>query len=162
VAGSSPSLDEGSAEAFEGFYRGQFVRMARLALLLVGDRSVAEELAQEALSRVQPRFDALEAPAAYTRTVVVNLAKRHRGRDARRRAAEARSADAAEAVSSGARELLDVIDRLPYRQKVVLVLRFYEDLSEAEIAGVLGCRPGTVKSLASRALARLRTEIEEP
>jgi RNA polymerase sigma factor (sigma-70 family) len=63
-------------------------------------------------------------------------------------------------VSSGARELLDVIDALPSRQKAVIVLRYYEDLSEAEIARALGCRPGTVKSLAARALERLRKDIE--
>jgi RNA polymerase sigma factor (sigma-70 family) len=55
-------------------------------------------------------------------------------------------------------DLLERIDRLPYRQRAVLVLRYFEDLSEAEIADVLGCRPGTVKSTASRALTRLREE----
>ena len=57
-------------------------------------------------------------------------------------------------------ELLDVIYALPYRQKAVIVLRYYEDLSEAQIAAALGCRRGTVKSLAARALAGLRKEIE--
>ncbi|HEX2039468.1 MAG TPA: sigma-70 family RNA polymerase sigma factor [Acidimicrobiales bacterium] len=56
-------------------------------------------------------------------------------------------------------ETWDVLRRLPYRQRAVLVLRYYEDLSEAEIADVLDCRPGTVKSAANRALARLREEL---
>ena len=59
-----------------------------------------------------------------------------------------------------ARELLDVIDALPRRQKTVVVLRYYEDLTEAEIAAVLGCRPGTVKSLVARALTRMRKELD--
>ena len=60
----------------------------------------------------------------------------------------------------GAHELLDAVDALPYRQKAVIVLRYYEDLRERDIATALGCRPGTVKSLASRALQRLAQEIQ--
>ena len=56
-------------------------------------------------------------------------------------------------------EVLDLIDRLPSRQRAVLVLRYFEGLSELEIAEVLSCRPGTVKSLAARALSRLREEL---
>ena len=56
-------------------------------------------------------------------------------------------------------ELLALVDELPYRQKTVLVLRYYCDSSEAEIAAALGCRPGTVKSLAARGLAQLREVI---
>ena len=56
-------------------------------------------------------------------------------------------------------ELADAIARLPFRQRAVIVLRYYADLTEAEIADALGCRPGTVKSLASRALATLSKEI---
>ena len=58
-------------------------------------------------------------------------------------------------------ELLELVDGLPYRQKTVLVLRYYLDQSEAEIADVLGCRPGTVKSLAARGLDQLRKVIGE-
>ena len=60
----------------------------------------------------------------------------------------------------GADELLDAVDALPFRQRAVLVLRYYRDLSEGEIADALGCRPGTVKSLATRALDQLRKVIE--
>ena len=58
-----------------------------------------------------------------------------------------------------ARELLDAVARLPYRQRAVVVLRYYADFSERDIADALGCRPGTVKSLASRALDTLRQEL---
>jgi RNA polymerase sigma factor (sigma-70 family) len=64
-------------------------------------------------------------------------------------------------VPLGARELLDAIDSLPRRQRIVIVLRYYEDLSEFEIAEALGCRLGTVKSLASRALDQLRRVVEQ-
>jgi RNA polymerase sigma factor (sigma-70 family) len=60
----------------------------------------------------------------------------------------------------GADELLDAVDALPFRQRAVLVLRYYLDLSEADIAQALGCRRGTVKSLASRGLEQLRRVIE--
>lgn len=63
------------------------------------------------------------------------------------------------AVDLGVSDLADAIDGLPVRQRSVLVLRYYCDFSEAEIAAVLGCRPGTVKSLSSRALRRLRKEM---
>jgi len=56
--------------------------------------------------------------------------------------------------------MLDALDRLPARRRAAIVLRFYEDLAEADIAQVLGCRPGTVKSLLSRGLAQLRKEVE--
>ena len=65
-----------------------------------------------------------------------------------------------EASSLDARELLDAVEKLRYRERAALVLRFYEDLPDAEIAALLGCRVGTVASLVHRALARLRSEIE--
>ena len=57
-------------------------------------------------------------------------------------------------------ELLELVGQLPYRQRVVIITRYWGGWSETEIAGALGCRPGTVKSLASRALNRLRTEVQ--
>ena len=63
-------------------------------------------------------------------------------------------------VSLGADELFDVLDALPARQRAAIVLRYWDDLDEREIAEVLGCRPGTVGSLLHRAVARLREVIE--
>jgi RNA polymerase sigma-70 factor (sigma-E family) len=144
---------------FDEFYRDRFAPMARLALLLTGELASAEDIAQEALTRVHGSFARLDAPSAYLRTVVVNLCRRHRRGNDRRRALGERMTMSPPA-EPAPRELLDAIDALPYRQKAVVVLRYYEDLSEAEIAAVLGCRPGTVKSSAARALARLRQEVE--
>jgi RNA polymerase sigma-70 factor (sigma-E family) len=155
-------LGQGSGDdsEFAGFYAGAFDRSARLAYLLTGDLSTAEDIAQEALARLQPRFVTLEHPAAYLRTVVVNLASRARvRRDRERRLRDRLGRPAAEAPR--VQELTDVIDALPNRQRTVVILRYYEDLNESEIAVALGCRPGTVKSLASRALATLRRELDD-
>lgn len=143
---------------FDGTYRALWPGLVRLGHLLSGSRAVGEELAQDAflgLLRTQSR---VEQPGAYLRRSVVNLAL-----NARRRRVLERTALA------GHREqdthlpepddLWPLLAQLPARQRCVLVLRSYEDLSEADIAHVLGCRPGTVKSLASRGLARLRQEL---
>jgi RNA polymerase sigma factor (sigma-70 family) len=159
VSAIERTVIEGSDESFTHFYRSEFDRLARLAFVLTSDSSLAEELAQEALTRVQPVFARLESPTAYARTVLLNLLKKHRVGEARRRERELAAARPDHELPE-ARELLDVVDALPFRQRAVIVLRYYEGMSEAEIASSLRCRPGTVKSLAARALARLRREIE--
>jgi RNA polymerase sigma-70 factor (sigma-E family) len=155
-------------EPFDDFFRVTYVGSVRLAHLLTGDRWAAEDLAQEAYTRLHPRYARLDNPGAYLRVSLVNAAQsyhRRRGREQTRMQrlapppGTADAVDAADAASAVAQEVLAAIDGLPYRQKAVVVLRYYEDMSEADIATVLGCRPGTVKSLASRALARLEKEI---
>jgi RNA polymerase sigma-70 factor (sigma-E family) len=146
------------ADPVEAFYRDRFADAVRLAHLLSGDASVAEDLAQDAFERVRHRFDRVSSPWAYLRTAVVNACRSHH-RARTRETARARRVGSPADSELGARELLDAVDALPYRQKAVIVLRYYEDLSERDIATALGCRPGTVKSLASRALQRLAQEI---
>jgi RNA polymerase sigma factor (sigma-70 family) len=145
---------------FASFYRARWNDAVRLAFVISGDPTIAEDVAQESLARVQARFDQLLDPWPYTRMVVVNGCRswaRVRAREAARfRLLGPSPTECDQQVL----ELLGSIDRLPFRQKAVIVLRYYEDLSEQEIADALGCRPGTVKSLASRALARLATEVE--
>lgn len=143
---------------FVAFYEQAFDPAARLAFLLTGDLGTSEDIAQEALSRLAPRFGSVEHPRAYLRTVVVNLCSRARGRRARERETRERLG-VPDPAALHARELIDVIDALPQRQRTVVVLRYFEDLSEAEIAATIRCRPGTVKSLAARALATLRQEL---
>lgn len=147
--------------AFEAFYREQWADAVRLAHLLTGVDAVAEDLAQEAFTRVERRWAAVDNGPAYLRTALVNACRswqRSRGREEVRLRLAGSGVDQVDDL--GADELLDAVDALPFRQRAVLVLRYYHDLSEQEIADALGCRPGTVKSLASRALDQLRTVID--
>lgn len=146
--------------SFESFYRAHYPPSVRLAHLLTNGSPAAEDLVQEAFAVVHGRFDDLDRPAGYLRVTVVNGCRRwHRaaGREERRlRLVQSREPHA----SLGADELIDALRRLPDKQRTALVLRYWGGWSETEIAEALGCRPGTVKSLSSRALARLRKEIE--
>jgi RNA polymerase sigma-70 factor (sigma-E family) len=139
----------------------------RLAYLLTGDRALAEDLAQEAFVRMYGRFRDLRSPDAfpwYLRRTVVNLANSHfRHAKVARTYVErqGRTPDTNEWNQEiGARqEMWESLSRLPERQRAAIVLRFYEDLTEAQTAEVLGCRLGTVKSLVSRGLDALRKEM---
>lgn len=156
VARSEPTTAYG-ASTFTAFYREWFAPMARLAFLLVGDRHVAEEVAQDAFAQVLQRWGSLDEPAAYLRTSVVN-----RSRDVhRRKRLVGRLALVArrDRVDDAPDPLWDALARLPSGQRAALVLRFYEDLPVREVAELLGVREGTVKSLVHRGLARLREEI---
>ncbi len=147
-----------SAAGFGDFYRAEWAGAVRLASLLV-QRVAAEDLVQDAFAAVYPKFATLDNPAAYLRVAIVNGCRQSH----RRRAVEVDrmprlmlAADTPPELG----ELADVVTALPYRQRAVLVLRYWVGLSEHEIADALGCRPGTVKSLSSRALERLSTEVE--
>jgi RNA polymerase sigma-70 factor (sigma-E family) len=139
----------------------------RLAYLLTGDRALAEDLVQDAFVRLAGRLAHLRdegAFEAYLRRTVVNLARSHWRRLGVERAHLERAARAPRAQAShpdpdDRDALWHALGGLPPRQRAALVLRFYEDLSERQIAEILRCRPGTVKSLVSRGLARLRTQI---
>jgi RNA polymerase sigma-70 factor (sigma-E family) len=151
-------------ERFDDFYRAAWPGAVRLAYLLTGVPSVAEDMAQDAFGRVHRQWEHVEHPSAYLRTSVVNGChswhRSRRSEEARlRRALPVDTAVAPERVDVVV--LRDAVESLPYRQRAVVVLRYYEDLPEAEIARMLGCRPGTVKSLASRALRQLKTVVEQ-
>jgi RNA polymerase sigma-70 factor (sigma-E family) len=146
-------------------YEAHAADAARLAYLLTGDRALAEDLVHEAFVRLFGRFRDLRNPdafGAYLRTAVVNLARSHFRRRRRERTyleRRAREPDPASADVGEREEMWDALQRLRPRQRAAIVLRYYEDLTEAQTAEVLGCAVGTVKSLVSRGLDRLRTEI---
>lgn len=146
------------AEGFEQLYADEYEPMLRIAYLLVDSNEAAEEAVHDAFAKVYERWDRLANPGGYLRTCVVN-----RCRDVqRRRQVERRTPTpvASEVTELGADELADALAALPIKRWAAIVLRFYDGLSEARIAEVLGVRPGTVKSLLSRGLAQLREAIE--
>ena len=137
----------------------------RLAYLLTGDQGLAQDLAQEAFVRMLGRFRDLRDPdafSAYLRATVVNLTRSHFRRRRVEQAyveREGRAPDAAEPEVGRRVEMWQTLQALPLRQRAAIVLRYYEDLTEAQTADVLRCPVGTVKSLVSRGLERLRTEL---
>ena len=155
---------------FDEFVAAHVDDLLRTAYLIVWDEAEAEDLVQECLMKIArrwPRVRRMEHPRAYARRIVVNRAlDGARGRARRRKELEPTAPASATTVDPLAMidtraELLDALGRLPARQRAVLVLRYFNDLTEAQVADVLGCSPGTVKSSSSRGLARLR-EVLQP
>jgi RNA polymerase sigma-70 factor (sigma-E family) len=153
-------------EDFQGFFAQHYERLCRLGFLLTGDPAQAEELAQDALVRTWRRWRLVgkpDNPATYARKVLVN---RHRSLlrralvEARYRSRNRPNEGSSDEHPEDAIVLWAATRRLPLRQQAVLVLRYYEDLSEAEIARMLGIPAGTVKTLAHRGLARLRRSLD--
>jgi RNA polymerase sigma-70 factor (sigma-E family) len=148
-------------------YERHAAEAIRLAYLLTGDRPLAEDLVQDAFVKLAGRLVHLRDPGAfdaYLRRTVVNLANSHFRRRRVERAYLRRSAAEParfeEPHDAGRRdELWRDLQRLPARQRTAIVLRIYEDLPELRVAEILGCPPGTVRSLVSRGLAELRTHV---
>ena len=159
-------MDAQAEQDFADYVRGRGPSLQRLAYSLVGDWHRADDVLQAALVRLYrawPRVSGYEALDAYSRRIVTNEANRWWRHPARR---EEPSADVTTGHSDGLDavesrdELWRLLMTLPKRQRAVVVLRYVEDLSEAETARVLECTVGTVKSSASKAMARLRLTSE--
>lgn len=150
------------AEDFSAFAVSRWPGLVRLAFGLTGDRWMAEDIAQTALARAYVawrRVSRADDPDAYLRRILVN-ASNHRFR--RRRVTE-QPGDPPETAVEGPADLvseraalLAALRQLPPRQRAVVVLRYWEDLTDAQIAAALGCSSGTVRSQLARALAKLR------
>lgn len=148
---------------FAEFVAGSYARLVRTAYLLTGDRGHAEDLVQQCLFTTFRSWHRLADPGAaeaYTRTSMVRLAlkwrhRRWRGEVPSDPLPETAVADHA-ADTTRAVLVRRALAGLPAAQRAVLVLRFFDDLSEAEVAEILNCPIGTVKSRANRALAALR------
>ena len=150
VASSPLSFEQFFAEAWPWAYR--------LACFFTQDAAAAEDIAQDVMAKMYRTWGSADRPDAYLRTALVNSCNNWHRR-ARTQATKLPLLMTSETVELGADELADAIAGLPFRQRAVIVLRYHSDLSEAEIADALGCRPGTVKSLAARALDRLAKEL---
>ncbi|WP_281179754.1 SigE family RNA polymerase sigma factor [Actinoplanes subtropicus] len=163
---TDPTGPRAAAEtSFVTFMELAWSRHLRLAMLLTGDRLRAEDLLQDSLVRMYERWSRLDRrsdPHAYLRRVVVNTHTSWWQRR-RRESLVAEVPDrAAPAGFDADVELKRALDGLPPRQRAVVVLRLYEDLSERQTAEVLGCSVGNVKSQYARALAKLRELVREP
>lgn len=144
--------------SFEQFYVDSWDWAVRVATLITQSRDSGQEIAQDALFELYRHWSELEHPKAYLRATIVNRCHNWHRKNRTRREKLPLLAES-ETVKLEVAELADVLAGLQFRQRAVVVLRYYCDFSEAEIAAALGCRPGTVKSLSSRALRRLRKEI---
>lgn len=146
----------------DAFATAHGVALTRFAYLLCGNRSTADDLVQDTYLRLYRRFGdrlPVAAPLAYARRTLTNLhVSQRRLRSAGEiTLAELPEAATADAVDHGAQDAMwQMLAGLNARRRAVLVLRYYLDLPDAEIASILGCREGTVRSLASRAVAELR------
>jgi RNA polymerase sigma-70 factor (sigma-E family) len=149
---------------FDEFFRATWPRLFRTAFAVAGDAASAEDALQAAYARAFSswrRVSAAEHPEAYVRRIVVNeiLGTRRRGWWRRERPTDDVPATAVASPEAAVVEhdrLWRAVLDLPPRQRAVVVLRYYEDLSEADIADTLRCSAGTVKSQASAALTKLR------
>jgi RNA polymerase sigma-70 factor (sigma-E family) len=160
-------VDPTREQEFHDFVVARRADLVRTAFLLCGDPHEAHDLVQTALVRVHRRWTSIErsdAPEVYARKIVVNLAASWwRGRLRHRwvpldQVGEPSTATPGDRVEDRA-ELWQAVMTLPPRTRAVLVLRYFEDLTEAETARQLGCSVGSVKSQASRGLARLREQL---
>lgn len=161
-------------DALRAIYAAQWTPMVRLAWLLVRDQGAAEDIVQDALLALHRRWDYLQDRAqavGYLRRSVVNSSRsvlRHRKVESAYLAAVGPQAERQQSVASaeqsalsqlGSAAMLHSLTALPRRQREVLILRYYCDLSEAQIAEALGIAPGSVKAHAHRGLSALREQL---
>ena len=155
------TADDGSrrSDRLAALHAAEFDGMVRLAVLMVDSRAIAEDVVHDAFAQVAERIDGLERPGGYLRQCVINGCRTHLRR---RRMIDRTTPKLLEAPTVEEPELVDLhraLRRLPARQRAVVVLRYVDDADDASIAETLGCRPATVRSLAHRALTRLREEL---
>jgi len=158
------AVDAGRRVPFDEFVAVRGQALQRTAYLLTGDWALAEDLLQTALTRAYPRWSRIERddPEAYVRKAIVNTwsswwRRKWRGEAPTERLPETVAPDAfADADRRDA--VRDALRRLPPKQRAVIVLRFHEDMTEAQVAALLGIAVGTVKSQTSKALASLRED----
>jgi RNA polymerase sigma-70 factor (sigma-E family) len=165
--GREAAMNDQAEAEFAGFARARWPALVRLGYGLTGDLGVAEDLAQTALAKAYaswPRVRAAGNPDAYIRRIVVN-ANRSRFRKPRVPESLAGTGPGGAAVDPIGQVVENVavmtaVGRLPRGQRAVVLLRYWLDMTETEVAAVLGCSVGNVRSQASRALAKLRASAE--
>lgn len=162
-------MDDAAAAEFSEFAHSRWPALLRLGYAVTGDRDLAEDLAQTALANAYASWSRVrkaDDPDAYVRRIVLNA---HRGSFRKRRVSERLTESPPDTLAHvpdpaglhGDRAtVMAALGTLPRRQREVLVLRYWLDLTEAQVAATLGCSVGNVKSQTSRALSRLRGSAE--
>jgi RNA polymerase sigma-70 factor (sigma-E family) len=161
---------DSAAVAVEALYQAHAVGLIRLAYLVLGDRPGAEDAVQDAFCGLYRHWDRLADTGhalAYVRSAVLNgcrsaLRRRTTGRRLTMYQPPSASAEAAVLGREERQEVMRAVRRLPGRQREALVLRFYLDLPEQEIARLMGLRPSSVRSATARALKALGQTLENP
>jgi RNA polymerase sigma-70 factor (sigma-E family) len=161
------AVDTDKDAEFSEFMQGRWPELVRLGYGLTGDKGLAEDLAQTALAKAYaswPRVRSAADPAAYVRAIMLNA---NRSKFRKRRVPEQLTSavpDRPGADPSGSRDdrsaMIAALQRLPHGQRCVVLLRYWMDMTETEVAATLGCSVGNVKSQASRALAKLRSSAD--
>jgi RNA polymerase sigma factor (sigma-70 family) len=151
---------EKPAAGFEETYREQRLAMLRLAYLLCGSRETSEDVVQSAFASAHPRWEQIECPVQYLRRSVVNLVKDGQRRRFRMTSLMLSSWPEAISLPPEVDETWVLVQRLPWNQRAVVVLHYYEDLPLVEIAQVLRRSAPTVRSDHRRALDRLRKAMQ--
>jgi len=151
--------DEPADTDFAAFYRRAYPSARRLAHLLTNGSGDADDIVQDAFARIHDRYRELRAPDAYLRRAVVNgCNQRFRGRS--RESTRLRLVAGGQAAESRPTDsMLDAVAGLPARQRAAIVLRYWADLDDDEIADALNARRSTVRSLVHRGLITLRKDI---
>ena len=150
-------------DCIDGLYGRERTAMLQLATLMLGSVAEAEDVVHDAFSKVDLRFEQLEQPRAYLRTCVVNGCRsrlRHRRVVDRHERSSRSEGEPIEHLPSHLIELREALGVLGERQRTVIVLRYFADLPDPEIAKLLGVAPPTVRTIAHRALKLLRAELE--
>lgn len=145
---------------FLALYADRYGDMVRLARLLIGRSDAAEDIVQDCCLRLVARWGRVDQPEAYLRRSVVNASRSWLRRHLRLHPLEVlRPVDdppVRDRLPADVGEVWDALSRLSHRRRAAVVLRYYEDLDDIQIAELLGCRPATVRSLVHRAQQQLK------
>jgi RNA polymerase sigma-70 factor (sigma-E family) len=147
--------------AFEAFYAAAYRPMVFLAFTTTQSVEAAEEIAQEAFVQLYRNWDRVTDHRAWLRRAVISLSTSWVRRTVKSREVDTVPPLVSQGESEVSAEVWSALSALPPRQRAAIVLRYVEDLSERDIAAVLQCRPGTVKSMLSRARDVLRRELSD-
>lgn len=139
-------------DAFDALYRAHFPALVRVAFLMTGSRETAEDAVHDTFLRCRSRLAELDHPRSYLRAAVVNECRSVHRRAMR----ELRDPPTPVVLPIELVELRDAMSRLPWNQRAAIVLRYFADVPDDEIASTLGCRPSTVRSHIRRGIATLK------